>query len=428
MTLAFVTPPANASSPTTGTDTIYLARQPILDAQRELVAYEILFRSADTDSATVSDDVHATSTVIAHAFGDMGLDKVLGTLDGYLNVDAEFLDSPLLESMPPRRIVLEVLERLVDAHTAERCMALRKRGFRIAVDSFVGNFDTLESLGAAIDVVKVDFHRLDPLLVPEIVRQLKPLNVTLVAEKVETAEQFELAKSLGFKYFQGFHFARPQVLTAKRAQPAQLALMRILTLTTQDAELTAIESEFKRHPTLSINLLRLVNSAALTRGQAITSLRHALMLLGRRQLTVWLQLLLYTADRGNRSLSSPLLQLAAVRGKVMELAAHEMQGADREASDLAFMAGILSPMDALLQMPLEEIVSSLNLPDPVRDALLHRSGPLGSLLRLAIALERPDGSAVRKMLDALPTIDRTKLLHIQMHAMTWASQLGRAAA
>jgi len=429
MTLAFVTPPANASSPTTGTDTIYLARQPILDVQRELVAYEILFRSADTDSATVRDDVHATSTVIAHAFGDMGLDRVLGTLDGYLNVDAEFLESELLESLPPRRIVLELLERrLVESHTVERCMTLRKRGFRIAVDSFVGNFDTLESLGAAIDVVKVDFHRLDPLLVPEIVRQLRPLDVTLVAEKVETAEQFELAKSLGFKLFQGFHFARPQVLTARRAQPAQLALMRILTLTTQDAELSAIESEFKRHPTLSINMLRLVNSAALTRGQAITSLRHALTLLGRRQLTVWLQLLLYTADRGNRSLSSPLLQLAAVRGKIMELAAHEMQGADREASDLAFMAGILSPMDALLQMPLEEIVASLSLPEPVRDALLKRTGPLGSLLRLAIALERPDGAAVRSMLDALPTIDRSKLLHIQMHAMTWASQLGRAAA
>jgi EAL and modified HD-GYP domain-containing signal transduction protein len=427
MTLAFVAPPTHQAS-STGTETIYLARQPILDASRELVAYEILFRSADTDAASVQDDVQATSTVIAHAFGDMGLDKVLGPLDGYLNLDAEFLESELIESLPPRRIVLELLERrLVESHTAERCAALRKRGFRIAVDSFVGNFDTLESLGEAIDVVKVDFHRLDPLLVPEIVRQLKPLKVTLVAEKVETAEQFEQAAALGFKLFQGYHFSRPQTLSTRRAQPAQMALMRILTLATQDADLPAIEGEFKRHPTLAINLLRLVNSAALSRGQPITSLRHALTLLGRRQLTVWLQLLLYTADRGNRSLSSPLLQLAAVRGKVMELAAKEMQGADREASDLAFMTGILSPMDALLQMPLEEIVGSLSLPDPVRDALLTRTGPLGPLLRLAIALERPDGTAVRAMLDALPTIDRTKLMHFQMHAMTWASQLGAAA-
>lgn len=421
-------PPANPSLPTVGTDTIYLARQPILDASSELVAYEILFRSADTGAVTVRDDVHATSMAIAHAFGDMGLDRVLGSLDGFLNVDAEFLEGELPETLPPRRIVLELLERrLVEPHTAERCAALRRRGFRIAVDSFVGNFDTLESLGDAIDVVKVDFHNLDPLLVPEIVEQLRPLNVTLVAEKVETAEQFELARKLGFPYFQGFHFARPQVLSARRAQPAQLALMRILTLAAQEGELAKIEAEFKRHPTLSISLLRLVNSAGLTRGQKITSLRHALSMLGLRQLTVWLQLLLYTADRGNRSLSNPLLQLAAVRGKVMELVATSMRGAYHETADLAFMTGILSPMDALLGMPIEEIVASLGLPDPVRDALLRREGRLGMLLRLAVALERPDGDEVRAVLDSLPAVNRSRLLHIQMLAMTWAGQLGRAA-
>lgn len=420
--------PAEPSLPSHGTDTIYLARQPILDAARELVAYEILFRSADTDAATVRDDVVATSTVIAHALGDIGLDRVLGPLDGFLNVDAEFLESDLLETLPPRRIVLELLERrMIESATAERCSALRRRGFRIAVDSFIGNFDELESLGDAIDVVKVDFHNLDPLLVPEIVAQLRPLGVTLVAEKVETAEQFELARSLGFPYFQGFHFARPQVLSARRAQPAQLALMRILTLAAQDGELARIEAEFKRHPTLSVGLLRLVNSAGLTRGQKITSLRHALTMLGLRQLTVWLQLLLYTADRGNRSLSSPLLQLAAVRGKLMELVATSMQGADRQAADLAFMTGILSPMDALLGIPIEEIVASLGLPDPVCAALLRREGRLGALLRLAIALERPDGVEVRSVLEALPAVNRSRLLHVQLHAMTWAGQLGRAA-
>lgn len=409
-------------------DTVYLARQPILDANRELAGYELLFRSADSHAAEIPDDVQATSAVITHAFADIGLDQVVGQVDGYLNVDADFLHSDLIESLPPRRIVLELLERrLIDTETAERCTELRSRGFRIAVKNFIGNFETLETLGPSIDIVKIDFLRLDPLLVPEIVRMLKPLKVTLVAEKVEAASQFDQARMLGFPLFQGYHFARPQVLTSRRAQPAYLALMRLLGLAVRDAEVKDIEAEFKHHPTLAVNLLRLVNSAALSRGQAITSLRHALVLLGRRQLRIWLQLLLYTADRGNKALGSPLLQLAATRGKLMETLAEHMPGVGREGSESAFMTGILSLMDALLQTPLADIVGPLNLPVPVREALLRRAGPVGALLKLATSVEQIDGTEVAAVLDALPGVPRSQLMDAQLRAMQWANQLAVAA-
>ena len=417
-----------ATAAESGAETVYLARQPILDEARELAGYELLFRTADSPSVIVPDDVQATSSVIAHAFADIGLDQVVGPVDGYLNVDADFLHSDLIESLPPKRIVLELLERrLVDSQTADRCAELRARGFRVAVKNFIGNFETIETLGPSIDIVKVDFLRLDPLLVPEIVRMLKPLKVTLVAEKVESAAQFDQARLLGFPLFEGFHFARPQVLTSRRAQPAHIALMRLLALTVRDAEVRDIEAEFKHHPSLAVNLLRLVNSAALTRGQTITSLRHALVLLGRRQLRIWLQLLLYTADRGNKSLSSPLLQLAATRGKLMEILAEHMPGVGREGSEAAFMTGILSLMDALLQTPLSEIVGPLNLPAVVRDALLKRSGAHGALLKLAAAVEQIDGSEVAALLDALPGIQRSQLIDAQLRAMQWANQLAIAA-
>ncbi|MFO1282292.1 MAG: EAL domain-containing protein [Burkholderiales bacterium] len=428
MTLDLAPSAPAVAMPAIDTDTVYLARQPILDAKQELAGYELLFRSAVTNAVEIPDDVEATSAVIAHAFVDMGLDRVVGPLDGFLNVDVDFLHSDLIESLPPRRIVLELLERrLVDSHTAERCAELRARGFRIAVKNFIGNFDTLETLGPSIDLVKIDFLRLDPLLVPEIVRMLKPLKVTLVAEKVETAAQFDQARLLGFPLFEGYHFARPQVLTSRRAQPAYVALTRLLSLAVRDAEVKDIEAEFKHHPNLAVNLLRLVNSAALTRGQTITSLRHALVLLGRRQLRIWLQLLIYTSDRGNRALSSPLLQLAATRGKLMEILAEHMPGVGRDGSESAFMTGILSLMDALLQSPLTEIVGPLNLPAPVRDALLKRSGPIGTLLKLAASVEQADGSEVAAVLDVLPGVDRTALLDAQLQAMQWANELAAAA-
>ena len=152
-----------ATAAESGAETVYLARQPILDEARELAGYELLFRTADSPSVIVPDDVQATSSVIAHAFADIGLDQVVGPVDGYLNVDADFLHSDLIESLPPKRIVLELLERrLVDSQTADRCAELRARGFRVAVKNFIGNFETIETLGPSIDIVKVDFLRLDP--------------------------------------------------------------------------------------------------------------------------------------------------------------------------------------------------------------------------------------------------------------------------
>jgi EAL and modified HD-GYP domain-containing signal transduction protein len=401
---------------------IYLARQPIVDRAGELVGYELLFRSTEGDSATHDDSVLATSTVVANAFAEIGLAQVVGPLVGHLNVDNEFLFSDLVEVVPPDRIVLELYEKKVDGDTLARLEALRKLGYRIALDDFVGNFDGFDTLLPAVDMVKVDFKQIDALLVPVIVDMLKKHRVKMIAQKVETPEQFELGKSLGMDLFQGFHFARPQLISARREKPAKLALLRLLSLAMDDAETHEIESEFKRHPNLSVNLMRLVNSAACSRGQSITSLRHALVLLGRKQLRVWLQLLLYTADRGNKSLASPLLQLAASRGKLMELIAAK-RGPDSSVKELAFITGILSLMDVLLEMPYEDILKQLSLPEAVKSALLKRSGEIGEMLALTEGLERDDRSEVGEGIQKLGTVDSSELMEMQLSAFEWANQV-----
>ena len=408
---------------------IYLARQPIVDGSSELVGYELLFRSTDADTTfNHEDDVMATSTVIANAFAEIGLTQVIGPLVGHLNVDIEFLYSDLIEALPADRIVLELYEKTIDDRSLARLAELRGQGYRIALDDFVGNFDGFDELLPSVDMVKVDFQRIDALLVPLIVDMLKKHKVKLIAQKVETPEQFELAKSLGMDLFQGFHFARPQLLTARREKPAKLALLRLLSLAMEDAETHTIEAEFKRHPHLSVNLMRLVNSAACSRGQSITSLRHAIVLLGRRQLRVWLQLLLYTADRGNKSLASPLLQLAAARGKLMEQLASRKPGLDSATKELAFITGILSLMDVLLEMSHEDILKQVNLPDAVKSALLNRGGEIGEMLSLTETLERDDQVEVNQAVLRLGTVETGELMDMQLAAFEWANQVSVAAA
>ncbi|MEO8849739.1 MAG: EAL domain-containing protein [Casimicrobiaceae bacterium] len=407
---------------------IYVARQPIVDRKGDLSGYELLFRSSERNVAELNDNLLATSSVIANVFAEIGLAQVIGPVDGFLNVDSEFLFSELIEALPSDRIVIELFEQTAaDDGIIERCQSLRKRGYRIALDHFVGNVQDIDPLLRAVDVVKVDFGEIDALLIPEMVAVLKPYAVKLVALKIETAEQFEHAKALGFDHFQGFHFARPELLSAKRAKPAKITLLKLLALALGEADVREIEDAFRLHPHLSVNLLRLVNSAALRRQQTVTSLRHALVLLGRRQLRVWLQLLLYTADRGNTSFGNPLLQLAAVRGKLMELLAAHRPGPESTMTELAFITGILSLMSVVLEIPTREILDELNLPSLVNRALLEHNGALGEMLALVEGVERNDAGTITTQLAKVPGVTRSDLLQAQLSAYQWANELTTAA-
>jgi c-di-GMP phosphodiesterase len=405
------------------TEEIFLVRQPVVDRENRVVGFQLKFRAARAEGGGEGGDVRVTSTVVANAFAEIGIDQVIGGALGFIGVDNEFLNGPLIEALPAERIVLTLTERQInDDETLERCVELRRQGYRIAVDDFVGNVGELDTLLPNVDFIQIDFARLDPLLVPVIVELLQRGQVKLAAKNVETPDQFRQAKSLGIDFFQGYHFARPELLAAKRAKPSKLGLLRLMSLATNDAETQTIEDEFKRHPALAINLLRLANSAAFVRRQTVTSLRHALVMLGRRQLRIWLQLLLYTADQGE-SFGSPLLQTAAVRGKLMELIYAKRSRAESEAKDLAFITGILSLMDVLLEIPHATILDELNLPEPVRAALLRRLGPLGNLLNLAEALERGEPGEVVEAIRRVGWVPAREVLRLQADAFDWVNRL-----
>jgi c-di-GMP-related signal transduction protein len=192
---------------------VFLGRQPILDRQKRLVAYELLYRGEGSDEAAVTDDAKATAQVLKHTFHELGVARVLGACRGFVNVDAEALMSRHIERLPTDRVVLEVLETVViDEPLVRRCRDLKRRGFRFALDDFCRYEERFEPLLALVNIVKIDILQLERQALGRLVRRLKTCPARLLAEKVDTIERARQCLALGFDLFQGFFFGRPALL------------------------------------------------------------------------------------------------------------------------------------------------------------------------------------------------------------------------
>ena len=400
----------------------FLARQPILNRDQRLVAYELLFRgSSDNQAVITGDAVAATATVIAHA-SDLGMEQVVGLQLAFINVDEVALMSDFIGFLPHHRVVLEILEsvRATPALLA-RISELRKAGFRFALDDVVLDTPDVQQLLPLVDVIKVDIAQLAPDELPRLAQVLAVSRKKLLAEKVETAQQFEQCLALGFDFFQGYYFARPVTLSGKRMSASELAILHLLELIQGNADNRELERCIKHDAMLGLNLLRLVNTPAVSAGVRVDTLGQALMLLGRRQLQRWLQILLYVRPGTSAQFTSPLLQLATTRGKLLELMTEKLRPGQHQYADIGFTVGIMSLMDTLFSMQMSEVVSSVRVNSKVSDALLFRHGELGNMLALVEQVEQADGGpATAAMLEQLQ-LSEHELTAIQMAAYAWVN-------
>jgi len=401
----------------------FLGRQPILDRQGDTVAYELLFRSGRVNAAVVSSHHQATVHVLARAFSELGVANTLGDLMGFINFDAELLASEIAELLPPDRVVLELLEHVeITPEVVEDCRRLHAKGFRFALDDITVLNPSHKAILPYISYVKVDVLQLDEAAITTLTQQLKPFKLKLLAEKVETQEQADFCAKVGFELFQGYFFAHPQMLLGKAVQHSNVHLLHLLKLVFADSELVDLENVFKQDPKLTYNLIRLVNSVAMGLRSPIASVGQAIMMLGRKQLQRWLTLLSF-AHKANGKFPNPLVTLAACRGKSMEFLARE-GGQSRELQDQAYMTGMMSLMEVLLEIPLAQVVEELNLSAEIRDAILRRQGYLGRLLTLVEAVERYDPEYIGALLEELSlTLDQ--LTAVEVQAMQWANDIGK---
>jgi c-di-GMP phosphodiesterase len=395
----------------------FLARQPILDRNQELFAYELLFRDAGTDTANVTNDLSATASVIAHA-AELGMSNVIGSSLGFINVDAAVLLSDFIYFLPKDRVVLEILETVeVDERIVARVESLAASGYAIALDDVVAESTNVQKLLPLADIIKVDISELSRERVTYLGKKFKQAGKRLLAEKVETPEQFQHCLDRDFDYFQGYYFAKPTILAGRKLTPSQIAIMRLMTLLASDAELTAIESSIKHDASLGMSLLRLVNAPSAGVPEQIHSLGHAMKVLGRQQIQRWLQILLYSEAEKGKSAASPLLALATTRGRLLELIAEAMHPGDRRVAGIAFTVGILSLMDALFGLPMEEILRHLSVAPEVRDALLEHHGLYGDMLRLVECIENIDTACPQ----LTPLLDKLRLSPEQLNALQVAA-------
>lgn len=404
-------------------DAVFLGRQPILDRKQELYAYELLFRSSTANNAAVNDDLAATASVISHAFGEIGIQQALGPYKGFINCDAALLLSDLPELLPPEKIVLEVLETVdVTPEIVERCTELKRNGFKIALDDFTHEVERWRPLLLLTDIVKVDLQQLDRHQLLATSKALQSYPLRLLAEKVDSREMVDVCKNLGYDFFQGYYFARPAMLAGQKLGQSQAALMRLMALVLQDAETSQLEDALKQQPGLAFNLLRLTNSVATGVRMKVTSLRHAITVLGRRQLQRWLQLVIYTNPDG-KDFPSPLMHLAATRGRLIELLAARIKPGDKDFEGHAFLTGIMSLMPALLGTPMSNVLQGLPLESSVTEALLNRSGDLGAMLSLAESLENHDTESSRMLAQRLGLVASTVNSSLAQ-ALAWAGNIG----
>ncbi|MBP6056943.1 MAG: HDOD domain-containing protein [Nitrosomonas sp.] len=404
----------------------FLGRQPILDRNHNLVAFELLFRQEKTEeTANITNDLSASANVIVNAYGQFGIQNVLGQQRGFINADPDLIMSDIISLLPCKHVVLELRESAsITPEFMQRCNELKQKGYQFALDNIIAMNSRVEQLLPIVSVVKVDILALEKAQLAGLVTELNRWPVLLLALKVENREQETHCMQLGFQMFQGYYFAKPEVMSVKRADPGKLSLLKLLTLVMGDSDIDEIEREFKYQPGLSYNLMRMVNSVANGLSQKINSIKHAIMILGRKQLQRWIQLLLYTANRSGDSMSNALMQTAAARGKLMELIATTERPHDKNYHERAFMVGILSLLDVLLGIEMQQIVNKLGISDDMSQALMTRDGRLGQELKLIEANEKGEITTIQSILNELGFLSLSELADIEIQALGWANRIG----
>jgi EAL and modified HD-GYP domain-containing signal transduction protein len=405
-------------------DEFFLARQPILGRDQHMVAYELLFRAAgEHDDARLTDGAAATAAVISHA-SQLGLEQVVGNKLAFVNVDEVVLMDDYVRFLPPHKVILEILETVKPTEPLlARVAELKELGFKFALDDVIDHSEEVDKLLGLVDVVKIDLQGVAPEALGHLCASLRKSGKKLLAEKVETQQEFRLCLELGFDYFQGYYFARPVILSGRKITPSELVILHLLELINSDADDASIETAVKRDPLISLNLLRLVNSRAAGPGRRIESVAEALTQLGRNQLRRWLQILMFAAPGSQVELASPLLQLATTRGKLLELMSLQVRPDDVIGAERAFTVGIMSLADALFSMPMADILDNVELAADVRAALLDRTGDLGAMLDVVERLEKADtGRCFTEALRRLG-LSSKQVREIELAAFDWVSEL-----
>lgn len=376
-----------------------ITRKPLLDRNRNILAYEVLFRSTNGVKPAFSPAL-APGDALTFFFAVNTLEQLAGDKTAMFSLGPDLLKNHVTGLLPHQQSVLEVSDAgiPVDPPFIQYCEALQKQGFRFCLTEFNpdGFFSPLLQL---VEFVEISIAGQERSRVAEQLGLLSKLPVKTIASGIDTAEDFDYCLKLGFDLFKGSFYYKPSAHKSKSMSPSQLLLLELSAYLARDEDMHIVERIFKKNPDLTFGLLKLINSAFFRVQQKIISIRQAIALLGYENLQKWVALLLFTIDHRDHTIN-PLVEKVLIRGRIMELLAERVTSS-KTVSDSAFITGILSFVNVLFGVALSDIAAKLNLAQEIQEALEERQGLLGTLLAITEDLDDEDYEALEEKLSSV---------------------------
>jgi EAL and modified HD-GYP domain-containing signal transduction protein len=365
----------------------FIARQPIFNFNRRLFAYELLYRGSDTLEKSQVSGNQATSALLSSTFFTEGLDKISNNKPCFVNFTEDLLVGKLVHTFPKNKVFVEVLEDVRPTTAViDACKKLKEAGYVLALDDFIYDQNLLPLIELA-DIIKFDFQTTSADALGKALHDLSKFDIEFLAEKVESMEEFERGIKLGFSYFQGYFFARPETIKIKELAANKINLLRLLSQVNQESISNEKMTELiSSDVALSYKLLRYINSSYFYRISKIESIQHAIAFLGEKEIRRFVTLITISEIATDKP--TELVRLALSRAKFCELLA--IASTLQSEPEEIFLLGLFSLMDAMLDTTIAHAVATLPLDDMVKQALTLRQGPLASYLEAVISYERQE--------------------------------------
>lgn len=395
---------------------IYVGRQPIYNNKLGIYAYEMLFRSGTENRAGDNfNEDGATSQVIINTFLDMGLDSLVGEGLACINLTERFLADEDALPIPAERVILDIHASInTNPATLAALKKLKQAGFTLALQDLrdTPNFNALLEI---TDIFKLNIRENSQRDLQARIRNLKKFNVKLLADKVESLDEYDTYVDMGFDYFQGYFLSRPRIIKGKSLESNKLSIMQLLaSLHNTNTDISDIEKAISSDLTLSYKLLKLINSAFFNLPNEVDSIKRAVVFLGRKKLSSWASMLALSSA-GNQP--TELLKLGMVRGRVCELIAKRFKLKDE---DQYFTAGMFSTLDIIMERPIETLIEPLPLASEVKQGILEHKGNIGVLVKCSKLLETSAAEDIN-----IRGISNSELSGFYLEANQWADEITR---
>lgn len=393
----------------------FVGKQPIYNNDLGIFGYEMLFRDSNANAADLSQVTQdrATSITIQNIFVEMGLEKLVGSHYAFINLTTQFLLTEDSIPFDPGQVVLEVLEDVaVSPELIKAVGRLKQEGFVVALDDYIYNPEH-KPLVELVDIIKIDIRQLSKEELIEHVTILKKYKIKLLAEKIETLDEFDFCVGLGFDYYQGYFLGEPRVIKGKSLPNNKLGILSLLSIIhNPESEIDEIADEIGRDVTTSYKILKLVNSAFFNLTRKIDSVKDVVVIMGRNKLSSWASVM---ALAGMDDRPPEMIRLALIRAKMCELLAKLNE---KKSLDSYFTVGLFSALDVLMERELSELIRPLPLSEDVVAALLERKGDQGEILSCALACETADFDYINNV-----GFEPRDLFAVNVEALEWANSV-----